>query len=427
MAELVIPEFRVPTERLRVGVFIRIVGLNWYEHPFLFKSFKITDERQLQALKEAGIKEVVCVPSKSDVLPLKEVPQGEPTHKKADRKDATDELWRIKEERAIRLKERQERIIRCEKQYTTSKEQISSIMKGIVGGNQHSIKDVATFAEHFSAYFLDDTDSTLQLLRLSPQSDSIYYHSMNVAVLSMLLGREMGISAEEMKILCQGALLHDIGKSRIDKKVLLKEKGLTKPELDFLRLHPKYGVEILANSETFPKIGLLIVYQHHEACDGSGYPKGIKAPDIHFLSRIVSIANIYDIHCNKRVAADCLTPTEALSYMFSSQRGILDERLLTTFIQCLGIYPPGTIVQFNNDSIGLVISVNPLNKLRPSVVLYDPEVPRKDALIIDVQDEPDLQIIKSLRPATLPEEIFDYLSPRSQIIYFVDTEEGHNP
>jgi len=107
------------------------------------------------------------------------------------------------------------------------------------------VKEVADFADHFSAYFLEDTESALHLI-----DEGVYYHSMNVAVLAMMLGRELGITAEQMKILCQGALLHDIGKSRIDRKVLSKEKGLTKPELDFLMLHPRYGVEILAHLET---------------------------------------------------------------------------------------------------------------------------------------------------------------------------------
>lgn len=423
MSELIIPEFRVPVDRLRIGVFIRLDGLKWYDHPFLFKSFKITDKSQLQTLQALGIKEVVCIPSKSDVLPLKESPQEVSAQEKAANKSAVDELWRIKQERAIRLKERQERIARCEKRYATSQERVSTIMQGIAGGNPNSVDEVADFAEHFSAYFLEDTESALHLMRLASKDEGIYYHSMNVTVLTMMLGREMGVTAEEMKILCQGALLHDIGKSRIDRKVVVKEKGLTKPELDFLRLHPKYGVEILARSETFPKIGLMIVYQHHEMSDGSGYPKGLSGSQIHLLSKLVSIANVYDIHCNKRAAADCLTPYEALSYMFSKQKETLDEKLLTTFIRCLGIYPPGTIVQLTNGSIGMVISVNPANQLHPSVVLYDSEIPKKDALIIDMEDEPDLKIASSIRPAALPQEIYDYLSPRSRVTYFVDTKE----
>ena len=217
---------------------------------------------------------------------------------------------------------------------------------------------------------------------------------------------------------------HDIGKSRIDHKVLIKEKNLTKAELDFLHLHPKYGVDILAPSDAFPKLSLVIVYQHHEACDGSGYPKGSLGPQIHLLSKIVALVNVYDNLCNRRRQADSLTPYEALSHMFARQKAALDEKLLSSFIGILGIYPPGTVVQLNNGGIGMVIAVNPKNQLHPNIVLYDPEIPKKDALIIDMQEESDLQIIQSIRPSALPKEIFDYLSPRSRINYFVDTADA---
>jgi putative nucleotidyltransferase with HDIG domain len=419
----VIPEYRIATDRLRVGVFVRLEGLKWHEHPFLFKNFKITSDSQIQTLEELGIKEVICVPGKCDVLPLSEttpaIIRGE-----ANGPLPTDELWRIKQERTDRLKARQETILEREKRYLASQEQVGRIMNGMAAADQNAIADSAAFAETFSQNFLEDAETTLHLMRFTAQDENIYYHSMNVAVLAMMLGKMVGIGPEEMKALCQGALFHDIGKNRIDRKVLVKEGRFNRAELEFLKLHPKYGLDILASAESFPRLALMIVYQHHECFDGSGYPMGLKGLQIHRLSRIVTIADVYDNHCNKRNPADCLTPYEALSYMFSRQRAALDEKLLASFIRCLGIYPPGTVVQLNNSAIGMVIAVDPENQLQPSVVLYDPEIPAKDALIIDMQDEPDLKIAQSIRPVALPQEIFDYLSPRRWITYCVDPADG---
>jgi hypothetical protein len=106
--------------------------------------------------------------------------------------------------------------------------------------------------------------------------------------------------------------------------------------------------------------------------------------------------------------------------MYSRQKNTFDEKLLSAFIKCLGIYPPGTVVQLNNGSIGMVIAINPQDQLHPSVLLYDPEIPPKDALILDMQDDPDLKIAQSIRPAALPQQIFDYLSPRTRITYYVN-------
>lgn len=420
MSDFVIPEYRIATDRLQVGVFIRLDGLKWHEHPFLFKNFKITSDRQIQTLLELGIKEVICVPDKSEQLPLSETARAVTREEGAIGESPADELWQIKQERTERLKQRQETILQREKRYLASQEQVSKIMSGIASADPNAIAESTAFAEAFSRNFLEDAETTLHLMRFTARDENIYYHSMNVAVLSMMLGKMVGIGSEEMKALCQGALFHDIGKSRIDRKVLVKEGRLNRAELEFLKLHPKYGFEILAPAENFPRLALLIVYQHHECVDGSGYPMGLKAMQIHRLSRLVAIADIYDNHCNKRNPADCLTPYEALSYMFSRQKAFLDEKLLASFIRCLGIYPPGTVVQLSNGAIGMVIAVDPGNQLQPSVVLYDPEIPASDALIIDLQEEPDLKIAQSIRPAVLPQEIFDYLSPRRWITYYMD-------
>ena len=422
MSDFVIPEYRVPTDRLRIGVFIRLEGLKWHEHPFLFKNFKIANDDQIKTLREMGIKEVICVPGKSDCQPLNEAPQpvAPETATATTGKSAADELWQIKQERVQRLKQQQETIARCEQNYVSSQQRIGQIMTGIAAADANSARDVAEFAESFSANFLQDTETALHLMRFAQQDETIYYHSMNVAVLAMILGKEVGIQAEEMKILCQGALFHDIGKSKIDPKVLLKEGRLNKAELDSLKMHPNYGVNLLAFSETFPKLALNIVYQHHEAADGSGYPTGIRGLQIHLLSKLVSIADTYDNHCNKHNPADSLTPYEALSYMFSRQKNAFDEKLLAAFIKCLGIYPPGTVVQLNNGAIGIVITVNPKDRLNPSVLLYDSEISPQEAPIIDMHDDPDLKVTQSIRPVNLPRQIFDYLSPRTRITYYVN-------
>jgi hypothetical protein len=93
---------------------------------------------------------------------------------------------------------------------------------------------------------------------------------------------------------------------------------------------------------------------------------------------------------------------------------------LALLIRCLGVYPPGTVVEISNGEVGMVMAVNPKNQLNPSIMLYDPNVPKKEALIVDLADEPDLRVEKSIRLAQLSKEMYEYLSPRTRITYFVD-------
>jgi hypothetical protein len=177
---------------------------------------------------------------------------------------------------------------------------------------------------------------------------------------------------------------------------------------------------MLAEIDIFPKAAINVVAHHHEYINGTGEPEHLKGDEIDMLARIVSITDAYDNHCNYPDPTESLTPYLALSYMFGQQKHLFDIEVLALFIRCLGVYPPGTVVQLSNGAIGMVMSVNPKNQLNPSVVRYDSDIPKKEALIVNLADEDDLRVEKSIRLAHLPPEIFEYLSPRTRITYFVD-------
>jgi len=419
------PEYFISVDQLRPGVFIRLPRTSWFDHPFLFNNFKIKDEEQIALLRKLGITEVACIPEKSDVLPLR------PTEKKAQTtpekelsQEVIDHLWEVKKERTRRLKEKKLRIAECEEKFTTCIKTFDNILKGVLGGNLHSSEEAIAFVERLSRYFLDDRESTLHLMNVVAQAEAAYSHPMNVAVLSMMVGKEAGYNHDQMTSIGLGALFHDIGKSRIPKKLLKKRGPLTKPEQELIDQHASFGAAMLSEVEIFPNEVARIVAHHHERMDGSGGPEGLGGDDIGQMARIVAIADTYDNHTNALDTDESLTPYLALSYMFGQQKQLFDVEMLALFIRCLGVYPPGTVVELSNGAVGMVMSVNPKNQLNPSVVLYDEEVPKKEALIVDLADEPDLRVEKSIRLAHLPQEVLDYLSPRTKITYFVDPNGG---
>jgi putative nucleotidyltransferase with HDIG domain len=247
-----------------------------------------------------------------------------------------------------------------------------------------------------------------------------YYHSLNVAVLAMLLGKELALPQDDIKLLGVGCLFHDIGKVEIPDWLVQKPGHLTSAEKHLLQQHCHYG-EAIAHKIGLPPRAIEIIMQHHECIDGSGYPKQLKGDQIAPLAGIVAIVNTYENHCNRPNPADSLSPYEALSTMFARQRSQFDPGPLSVFIRCMGVYPPGTIVRLSNDVLGMVVSVNSGKPLRPSVLIYDPSVPKEEALIVDLLDEPELSVAASLKPAQLPREVHDYLSPRKRMMYFFDT------
>ena len=138
------------------------------------------------------------------------------------------------------------------------------------------------------------------------------------------------------------------------------------------------------------------------------------------LTRIVSIANYYDELCNPVNVFNAQTPHEALATMFAKLRGRFDAKLMQTFVRCLGVYPPGTIVQLSNDAFGMVVTVNTAKPMKPMIVAYDASVPKDEAILVDMETEVDVNIAKAIRPAQLPREIYNYLSPRKQVSYYFD-------
>lgn len=155
--------------------------------------------------------------------------------------------------------------------------------------------------------------------------------------------------------------------------------------------------------------------------DGKGFPAKLSGDKISPLSRIVAVADAYDNLCNKSEDAKPCTPHEALRHMFSQLRSKLDNQFLAMFIRNLGVYPPGTLVQLSNGAIGMVASTNLQKSARPGVLIYHPDIPKREALVIDLLLEEDLEIKKTLRPEELPREVFVYLSPSRQINYYAET------
>jgi HD-GYP domain-containing protein (c-di-GMP phosphodiesterase class II) len=216
-------------------------------------------------------------------------------------------------------------------------------------------------------------------------------------------------------------MFHDLGKQRIPKKILRKTQSLTLAELKLVQLHTQYGVEIInTRVPSFPPESLEIIRNHHEALDGTGYPDRLIGSEVPHLVRLAAVVNTYDNHCNKADPSTSLTPYQALSYMFRNQIVQLDKEIVALLVRSVGVYPPGTIVELSNGSVGLVVSVNSTNSLRPGILLYDSSIPRNEALIIEMEDDPDLSIVKSIHPGKLSAEIFNYLSPRTRVVYFAE-------
>ncbi|HJU71487.1 MAG TPA: HD-GYP domain-containing protein [Paucimonas sp.] len=413
--------YYIAVDQLRVGTFI-ILDIKWLDHNFSRNSFKLKNAEQIAEIRQLGLKQIRIDPARSDNPP--------PPLQRTDQLPAATEVTtplseeeiqaaKIKRERIERINQLRASVVECEKKFLKTANALKNINANVFSRPQ----DAHRLANELIGKMLDslmtDRDIAIHLMNDKAGSEEMYFHALNVAVLAMMLAKELGLPAEEIKELGVGCLFHDIGKLNIPDRVLQKSSGLTRAEQNLLQQHCQYGEEIVQ------KMGLSrqavnIVMQHHECMDGSGYPKLLQGDQISPLARIAAIVNAYDNHCNRTNPSDSLSPYAALSYMFARQRPQFDTGPLGVFIRCLGVYPPGTLVRLSDGTLGMVMAVNASKPLRPSVLIYDPGVPKGEAIILDLEQEPDISISESLRSVQLPREVYDYLSPRKRMTYYFD-------
>jgi hypothetical protein len=167
--------------------------------------------------------------------------------------------------------------------------------------------------------------------------------------------------------------------------------------------------------------------EHHEFISGQGYPAGLKGDKISKPARILRIVDSYDNLCNHPDPKKRMTPYEALSHIYTKQQTQIDLELFSVFIRSMGIYPPGTVVKLSNGETGIIISINPDNPLKPSLLIYDPNIPRDEALICEMENHEDIEIAGSIRIEELPEDMRLYLSATTHVTYFMAQGMAKNP
>lgn len=412
-------QYIVPAQ-LRIGLYVRL-QLDWLEHPFNFNQFKITKQDQIDTLRSLGLEKILIDMKRSDCEPLPPPPEGMAAEVSEPRTNQ-DAAIVAKRVRIERLTQHRLAVNECERKFQGASRALKAITRNLFARPGESVSEAAELIGGLVDSMLTDSDIAIHLMNEKAGGEEVYFHQLNVAVLALMLAKQLGMNKDQLTDVGMGALFHDIGKMQLPEKLMLKTDPLSPSEMDLMMRHTHFGVDIGKKLNLSPH-ALAIVFQHHEYADGSGYPHALRDNNILQLSRIVTIVNEYDNLCNRPNPRDSLTPYEALASMFG-QRQRYDAKILGVFIRCMGVYPPGTLVQLSNNALGLVMAVNASKPLKPTVLIYDPSVPKNEAIILDLENEPELTIVKSIRPSLLPQQVFAYLNPRKRMTYYCDGAPG---
>lgn len=215
----------------------------------------------------------------------------------------------------------------------------------------------------------------LRFLALRGHDGYIFTHSALVATTSLLLGQELSFSYAQLYNLGLGALLHDLGMTTIPSEIVDKKGPLDREERSLVNLHPRGGWDLLAGHDLVWPTARIVALQHHERWDGSGYPGGLRGEEIHLLSRIVAVADVYDALVSPRPYRPCRTPWEAHALILEGSGSLFDPRVVEAFFRVVAPYPVGTWLRLSTGHVGLVTAIPAEAPHRPRLSLtFHPEV-----------------------------------------------------
>jgi HD-GYP domain-containing protein (c-di-GMP phosphodiesterase class II) len=218
---------------------------------------------------------------------------------------------------------------------------------------------------------LNSKNIMISMIDMKTFDNYTYYHSVNVAVLSAVIGISLNFEKSKLEKLISAALLHDIGKIFISQKLLSKKEKLTKEENDIFKTHSEQGYKYIKNHYSIPVTAYVGILQHHERYDGKGYPDGKKGNDISHFARIISICNVYDNLISKTPYKEACIPSEAIEYIMANSGTEFESELVNVFLKKVSPYPLGTILRLSDGKQAIVIENNEACSMRPKVRIID--------------------------------------------------------
>ena len=257
---------------------------------------------------------------------------------------------------------------------------------------------------------LSNRYSILQLTALKSFDEYTFYHSANVAVLSIALGSAILEDEQFLSLLGTAALLHDIGKLGVGLDVVNKTGQLTPQEWEAMRNHPAAGAQMVALMAGIDKAAIVPILEHHMRWDGKGYPVRAAVRRQALASRIIAIADTYDAMTSRRAYSAARTQDEAMSLVVRGAGSAFDPELVRVFVHLMGVFPPQSFVRLTSGEVGLVLEPDPVDPLRPVIRL----ISTPDGMLIAPVDialagRQDLSIESSLDPRLLNVAVEDYL------------------
>lgn len=251
---------------------------------------------------------------------------------------------------------------------------MSKIMKNITNADKKGTKESLEVVEELVNYIIEMGDVNKSLYDIQTYDNYTYLHCIDTGIMAIFLGISMNLKQSELKELSIGAILHDIGKTKVPIGIITKPGKLTVEEFEEIKKHPTYGKNILEKNFSISTEILNAVEHHHEKVDGSGYPFGLASNEISKYAKIICVCDVYDAVSNDRTYREKFNPSDAYELILAGCGSAFDEEIVRKFKETFSVFPLGVCLKLSNGIEGYVIRQNKNFPDRPIIrVLYEAE------------------------------------------------------
>ena len=356
---------KVHISDLTVGMFVSGLDRPWLNTPFYTQGFLLESEADIHRVREYCDFVYVDTRKSRNISPsLKRQAEGGRSRIPLQTIFAGRKLKPYQDE--VRWKEEHPR---ARNTLDLLLKDLTVLFDHVSDGGKLDVVQLKKSVDPIIASISRNPDACLWLARLKRHDRYSYRHSLSAAIWAVAMGREMGLSKIDLRSLAIGAMLMDIGKLRLRPELLQAERELTAEETREMRHHVAWGVDLLRKSGIVNQDVLDMVAFHHERYDGSGYPRGLMRDQIPVFARIAGIVDSYDAMTSERSYAPACSPSEALRQLYTARDTKFQSELVEAFIQAVGIYPAGSLVELTSGAVGIVLAECRSRRLMPKVIL----------------------------------------------------------
>lgn len=402
---------KIPADEVKRGMYVTKLDCEWLDSPFLFQGFSVEDDDDIEKLKETctyiyvdaarqePIDEVNSTPSELSSVTKNSTGGEERLHQTGvvsetflDDIDSPKSflrwlMWMLKKKRKAPF---EKEFRRATEIFETAQSTIAEVMGTLRAGGELDILAVKRTVAPMIDSVLRNPDAMACMVSMKKKDNYTYNHALATSVWALVFGKHLGLDHVDLNSLAMGALLLDVGKTKVPTKLLQKKGPLDADEMEEVKRHVQYGLRILDETQNVDSSVEEIVRTHHERHDGSGYPEGLAGTDIPVFGRITGIIDTFDAMTSIRPYAAPMSTYDVMRHLLDNADKLFQAEIVERFIQVVGMFPTGTIVELNTGEVAIVMQQNSVRRLRPKVMLILDENKelRKEFPIMDLRALP---------------------------------------